>query len=454
VEACSSSAGATGGTQRRRPQSDELADRVKKLPSFGLLAASSAALLCSALLLFPLRVAAAPRVAATTGFVTANGTQLSVRGKPWKFAGYNLPCANPERLVQDGSLDYYLNDIQQNSGANLVRVWFFQSEGGPGNWTDFDTVISALKARGMRAIVTLAGSTSTCDEPNAPTLYKTLGWYQNGYMSPYGGYNLSFHDYAVDVAAHYANEPTVAFWQLINEAQAPSYNAAGNLTCPNELAARDALRGFSDTMAAAIRTADPHHLVDLGTLTTGDCGIANDADYTYVHGGLLDLCEFHDYGFPASPMPAALAGIVTDCRSLHKPVFVGESGIPSDVGPDGTSPPPSPDCVAPPCPTLDSLAQRASFFQAKIRAANTAGIAGYVIWVKSPYYDAHTDTYDIPDGDPTELVLSQALEPYLTAPALVPEAPCAVALVGMAVAVLGAGWWWCRRGPVHVSAPQ
>jgi hypothetical protein len=390
---------------------------MKKLSGFGLLAASSAALLCSALLVFPLRVAATPRAAATTGFVTASGTELSVRGKPWKFAGYNLPCANPERLIQDGSLDYYLNDIQLNSGANLVRVWFFQSEGGPGNWTDFDTVISALKARGMRAIVTLANSASTCDEPNAPTLYKTLGWYQSGYMSPYGGYPLSFHDYAVDVAAHYANEPTVAFWQLVNEAQASGYDASGNLSCPNEMDARDALRTFSDTMAGAIRAVDPNHLVDLGTLTTGDCGIANDADYTYVHAGLLGLCEFHDYGYPASPMPAALAGIVSDCRNLQKPVYIGEAGIPSDVAPDGTTPPPSPTCPAPPCPTLDTLAERASFFQAKIQAANAVGVSGYVIWVKSPYYDATTDPYDIPDGDPTERVLSQALQRYPSLPA-------------------------------------
>src|SRR5689334_16790161 len=116
---------------------------MKKLRSFGALTASSTAVLCSALLVFPMQVAAAPRAAAApTGFVTASGTQLTVQGKPYKFAGYNLPCANPETLVQSGNLDFYLNDIQQNSAANLVRVWFFQSEGGPGNWTDFDTVIS------------------------------------------------------------------------------------------------------------------------------------------------------------------------------------------------------------------------------------------------------------------------------------------------------------------------
>jgi hypothetical protein len=445
----------------------------KNLRRIAVTAASGAALLCSALLGFSPAATAAPKhhpagstkPAATKGFVAASATaggtaELTVNRQPWKFAGYNLPCANPEDLVHSGSLDFYLNDIQQNSGANVVRVWFFQSEGGPGNWTDFDAVISALKARGMRAIVTLAGSTSTCDEPNGPTLYKTIGWYQSGYQSPYGGYPLSFQAYATAVAAHYAQEPTVAFWQLVNEAQAPSYDAAGQLTCPDETAARNALRTFSDTMTAAIHRVDPNHLVDLGTLSTGDCGIANDADYSYVHGGLLNLCEFHDYGYPASPMPAALAGIMADCRSLGKPVYVGESGIPSNVGPNGTPAggcSPWPSCSPDPI-TNQTLSQRATFFQAKISAANAAGVAGYLIWVKSPYYDATTDAYAIPDGDPTEQVLSQALQPYPTstnAPANVPESPWTVALGGMTIALLGtAAWASRRRKRTNPSTPQ
>ena len=143
--------------------------------------------------------------ATTSGFVASHGTELTVNGQPWKFAGYNLPCANPFDLTA-GSLTYYLQDIQANSHANVIRVWFYQSEGGPGNWTAFDAVISALQSLGMRAIVTLTNETSTCDEPDLPNAtYKTLGWYQSGYQSPEGGYSLSFEQYAEDVAAHYAD---------------------------------------------------------------------------------------------------------------------------------------------------------------------------------------------------------------------------------------------------------
>jgi mannan endo-1,4-beta-mannosidase len=403
----------------------------------------SGLLFCSMLLAFGAPVPSA--VAATSGFVTAHGTELQVNGQPWKFAGYNLPCANPFAL-SDGALGVYLNDVQQVSGANAIRVWFFQSQGGPGNWTNFDRVISALKSRGMRAIVTLSNETSTCDEPSATSFYKTLSWYTSGYMSAEGGYDLSFHDYAVAVAAHYANEPTVAFWQLINEAQAPSEVGSGPATCPDDLAARDGLKSFSDSMAQAIHNVDRNHLVDLGTLSTGACGIMNDADYTDVHAGALGLCEYHDYGSPAAAMPAALNGIVNDCRRLGKPVYIGESGIPSNVGPKGmpsSTCNPWPDCIPQDEPiTFDTLNQRATFFQAKIQAANQAGIAGYVIWVKSPFYSATTDGYAISDNDPVEGVLSQALQPYPKSPgppAATPEVPWAPGLVLLALALCGAG---------------
>lgn len=414
--------------------------RTRKLPVRA--AAVGLGVLCTSLVIGPrlAQASSSPSAAPSTqGFVSASGTELVVDKQPWKFAGYNLPCANPEQLVQSGSLGVYLDDIKQNSGANVVRVWFFQSEGGPGNWSNFDAVISALKARGMRAIVALANSTSTCDEPNGPTLYKTISWYQTGYQGPYGGYALSFHDYAVDVAAHYANEPTVAFWQLLNEAQAPSYDSAGNLTCPDELAARDALRSFSDAMTSAIHAADPQHLVDLGTLSTGNCGIETDADYSYVHAGSLGLCEYHDYGNPAVQTPTSLSGIINDCQALGKPVYVGESGIPANVGSNGqpsSTCEPWPSCSPVPI-TFQSLAQRATFFRAKIQAADQNGLAGYVIWVKSPYYTDGTDGYAIADGDPTEQVLSGALQPYPTAPASLPESPLAVFLPLSMAGILG-----------------
>jgi hypothetical protein len=358
----------------------------------------------------------APSSGPTTGFVTRAGTQLVVNGQPWRFAGYNLPCAQPFTLT-DVDLGAYLDNIQNNSSANTVRTWFFQSNGGPGNWASFDRVIAALKARGMRVIPTLVNQWTDC-EPT--TSEKSLAWYQTGYKQPNDGYPLSFRDFATQVAAHYGNEPTIAFWQLVNEAEAPSSGGG----C-DETAATAALRSFSDDMATAMHQADPRHLVNLGTQGTGQCGANGGADYRNVHAGALDLCEYHDYGAAGQAMPSngvnLLKERIADCHALGKPIFVGESGIAGNVQPDGSEPacPSWPNCTVP--LTFQTLQQRATFVQAKIQAANTAGVVGYVIWFKSPYYAPSTDHYAIGDGDPTEPILALALQG--SPPAPVPEVP-------------------------------
>ena len=147
---------------------------------------------------------------------------------PGEFAGYNLPCANPFDLPA-AALDYYLDDIQTNSGANVVRVWFFQSDGGPGNWAPFDQVISAIKEQGMKAVVTLTNETSTCDEPNLPAnTYKTRGLVPEGLPLCRGGLRPILPGYAVAVAKHFANNPAVAFWQSSTRPRRRAWIAAAS----------------------------------------------------------------------------------------------------------------------------------------------------------------------------------------------------------------------------------
>jgi hypothetical protein len=380
---------------------------------------------------------AQPKLAApTTGFVQRKGTQLVVGGQPWKFAGYNFPCAQPFQAVTDGSLGYFLDNISINSSANAVRVWFFQSNGGPANWAPFDQVIAALKSRGMRAIPTLTNQWNTCEPTTGSE--KTLSWYQTGYKGTGDGYPLSFRDFAQQMATHYANEPTIAFWQLANEPQAQTAVAGGTLTC-DATAAQNALRSFADDVTTLMHQADHNHLVDLGG--NGGCGMSGSA-YSYVHAGAVDLCENHDYGYNAQVLPTNGADLLKDnidaCRLLNKPIFVGEAGIPGNVQPDGSAAPCSPWPTCPTDPlTSQTLQQRANFFQAKIQAANTAGVAGYLIWFKSPYYSSSTDAFAISNGDPTESVLSYALQPTTPPPTAIPETPWAAVLGGSGAGVMG-----------------
>src|SRR5262249_42842765 len=155
-----------------------------------------------------------------TSFVKRNGSELTLDGQPWRFVGYNLPCANPF-VLDDGGLGLYLDTVQQASGANVIRAWFFQKNGGPPDWGPFGRGGAALKARGMRVVATLTnGYNGGCDG-GVENTKKTLDWYQGGYKQPDQGYALSFRDFAVAVATHFASEPTVAMWQLVNEAEAP-----------------------------------------------------------------------------------------------------------------------------------------------------------------------------------------------------------------------------------------
>ena len=62
-------------------------------------------------------------------------------------------------------------------------------------------------------------------EPTGGT--KTAAWYQSGYKQLDNGYSLSFRTYTINLAQHYANEPTIAFWQLVNEPDAGPCDATG-----------------------------------------------------------------------------------------------------------------------------------------------------------------------------------------------------------------------------------
>ena len=376
---------------------------------------------------------AALNTPAPTGLVTADGTSLMVNGRPWKFVGYNMPCAQPFLLNQQ-ELQYEMADIANNSGANAVRVWFFQRNGGPGNWAPFDQVVAAAQADGIRLIPTLVNEWATCEANPPVIIQKTLAWFQNGYKQTGDGYPVSFRNYAIAVAQHFANNPTIAFWQLVNEATAVTLLPNGQSTC-DETAAAHALRSFGDDMTGAIHAVDPGHLVSLGTLGGDQCGITG-SDYGYVHAGAIGICEFHDYDYSYQPLADdhtvnGLADELHQCQALNKPFFIGEAGIVPNVqpppGPEPLNCGPWPSCS--PTPVTDaSLNLRAAIFKEKITDDFGAGISGFLIWFKDPQYSAVNDSYAIGDGDPTEAMMA-GLTLGPGAPATVPT-PVAVVSSG------------------------
>lgn len=316
-------------------------------------------------------------------FITPRGTTLCADGHPLRLIGYNWRwmgenCPAPT----DVEIDQAFTQIQKASKANIVRTAFYQSGSNGGSYADFGRYIRFAKKHHLYILPMLANQWTNCELSGAP---KTAAWYQRGYTLAGDGYPLSYRDYVKHLAAHYANEPTIAFWQLVNEPDV-SGSACG-------APAAQILRSFADDMTSVIKSADPHHLVDLGA--PGNCAGDNTADYQRIVGGAVGVADvWHDYGQVTTPLPSLLRQRLEALQRLHKPAFVGESGICADVGINGA-------CMG--AVSQASLSRRASLFDGKLATGFDMGLSGYIIWNKG----SQSVQDDIGPGDPTESVLAK-----------------------------------------------
>ena len=301
-------------------------------------------------------------------FVTRAGSELLVDGQPFRFTGLNIFNANSVNnscwggLGAGPGLDEALTAI--GPGQTVFRAWFFQNlatSNGERDWSAFDHTLSVARQHGVRVIATLGNFWNDCEGSAMPAKYRTESWFRTGYRNQHAaGLPATYREWAAEVVLRYRNDPTIMAWQLINEASTPSDGGSG--ACTRTSAAT--LRAFAQDMAAMIKDIDARHLLSLGTVGGGECGTRG-ADYLYVHSVPgIDLCEMHDYGPAAEPIPTqaqnGLAARLAQCRSLNKPLFMGETGM--EIS-----------------PTL-SAAQRASALRARLAAEFQAGVVGSLIW--------------------------------------------------------------------------
>jgi hypothetical protein len=183
-------------------------------------------------------------------------------------------------------------------------------------------------------------------------------------------------------------------WQLVNEGEAVNANG----TC-SESAALSALLAFSNDVGGMLHRLDPNHLVSLGTIAgySGSgaqwCGSLNGDYQTLMASQGNDVCDYHDYGYPADamgrPNPPNFASAIEMCHADGKPIMAGETGIYAD--------------------SAAELSLRAIEFRAKFKAQFQAGVVGELLWDWSngPEYvvPATATDYGISPGDPTLGVL-------------------------------------------------
>ena len=382
-----------------------------------------------------------PAHATPTGFIQRQGAQLTLNGQPYRFTGLNIYNANSNGScaadMQSGSA---LDDAFANmgSGVTVIRAWFFQSfatTNGQRDWTAFDHTLSVAAAHGIRVIPVFANQWPDCEPASG---YKDETWYQTGYTQPDPSGTVSYRDFVAEVVARYANDPTVAFWQLMNEPQVTTDSTSGICSANAE----QRLESFATDVSGLVKSIDNNHLVSLGSIGSGQCGLAND-DYRQIHAiPTIDLCEFHDYD-PTAPIPGdqwnGMQVRFDQCAQLNKPLFVGELGTtPAQAG--------------------GGLTQRAQLYATKLQAQFDAGSVGELLWAWYEAAPPSVGSLDIHRSDPALGVLANAFTPNFTSIGSGPFHTCVTTTAGTVKCwgynnggALGDGTTINRNRPVDVA---
>ena len=237
------------------------------------------------------------------GFVSRSGTGFVLDGEPFVFVGANLTNTAGDPDVHecgpwvfddpDAQVEEWFARMRRDFDGNVLRIWMYQGfTNGGTDWRGFDRTVRLAKKYGFKIVPVLENQWPECSEGG----YKLDSWYAAGYKEPYGRYPISFKEYTRRVVERYKDEPTVAAWMLMNEAEGRS--AAGKENS-------EALYAFTRDMTAYVKSIDRNHLVTLGTIGSGQPGTTG-ADFERL-GALetVDFLEYHDYARNDEPLPGA-----------------------------------------------------------------------------------------------------------------------------------------------------
>ncbi len=269
-------------------------------------------------------------------------------------------CGN---AYSDEELDRLLGELRSSTQATVVRAWAFRTFTlGGTDFSSLDRLIAGARKHDLRLMLTLENQWKDCTDEA-----KNASWYASGYQAQYRAH-------AEAVVTRYRDEPQIAMWQLMNEAE--STDGA-------------ALLDFTADMAARLKQIDPRHLLSLGTIGTGQRGTEGPAYRALHEVPGIDIVEAHDYHDENLPLPPKLAADRQVAAALGKPFIIGEAGIPA------------------PFPMYPfTRDERAALFDAKLAAHLSSGTSGFLIW---SFYDLKSDNWqgwDFAPQDPLAAVLA------------------------------------------------
>ncbi|KAI0043653.1 glycoside hydrolase family 5 protein [Auriscalpium vulgare] len=293
-----------------------------------------------------------------TGFVKTSGQKFTLNGAPFTVVGSNSYWVGLTGL-STANMNAAFKDIA-NAGATTVRTWGFNEVTSTGSssayyqsWSgstptvntgsnglgNFDNVVAAAKANGLRLIVAL---TNNWSDYGGMDVYvnQILGSGQpHDYFYTNSQVINAYKNYVKTFVSRYVNEPTILGWELSNEPRCSGSTSATSGTCTTTT-----ITNWATTISAYIKSIDSNHLVAIG-----DEGFFNEpSNPSYPYQGTegidfaanlkissIDFGTFHLYPGSWSVSPADtwgaqwIADHATVQKSVNKPTILEEFGVTS-----------------------------------------------------------------------------------------------------------------------------
>ncbi|KAF8159938.1 CEL4b mannanase [Crassisporium funariophilum] len=295
-----------------------------------------------------------PAPPAATGFVKTSGTQFTLNGSKYTVVGGNAYWVGLTGL-STANMNAAFADVAKAGGTTL-RTWGFNEVTSPnGNyyqsWSgktptintgasglqNFDNVVAAAKANGIRLIVAL---TSNRADYGGMDVYvkQILGSANHDLFYTDASVKTAYKNYIKAFVGRYVNEPTIMAWELANEPRCKGTTGTTSGSCTTTT-----VTNWAKEISAYIKSIDSNHLVALG-----DEGFFNQPSApTYPYQGsegvdfdanlaisTLDFGTFHSYptGWGQGGNEQAwgtqwIADHATSQKRVGKPVIIEEFGV-------------------------------------------------------------------------------------------------------------------------------
>ncbi|HZL43925.1 MAG TPA: choice-of-anchor tandem repeat GloVer-containing protein, partial [Verrucomicrobiae bacterium] len=303
---------------------------------------------------------------AFNGYVSRQGTNFVLAGKPFFFAGANCydlftygggSDSSSSNAIENSYMDKNAIDTQmarmQADGVTVVRTWGFNHlgtwhvfEASKGNYNEaefreFDYILNSASNHNIRLIVALENYWAdyggidtrlsweglTGGDPGRRKFFTNTPAIQ-GYKN-YVQYFLNRTNHYT--GTQYKKDQTIFAWEVMNE---PRYQGESS----TENVAGTKLRAWMDNVGAFIKGIDTNHLLGTGMEGLGSSfGYGGDVGAPFVNvqqSTNIDFCSAHVYPANGSLSVAQTTNLVIAWGNaargtVGKPFFLGEFNVSS-----------------------------------------------------------------------------------------------------------------------------